>query len=110
MQMETGVTPCNGGYCEMCPVKIQLECEMKPCDRIEHIRQCLRLMNPILGSELAGADAIEKELLVLEMIFTRLGVMVEALSPKDPQSCPACPYPASLEAMTRDALNGNTCG
>lgn len=83
---------------------------MTPIERIEHIRQCLRRMNPVLGSELAGAAAIEKELQGLELIFTRLRVMVEALSPKDPTRCPACPYPASLEAMTRDALNGDTCG
>lgn len=107
------MTSCPGGYCDWCPVKIQLECEeqrMTPIERIEHIRQCLRRMNPVLGSELAGAAAIEKELLALELIFTRLGVMVEALSPKDPQRCPACPYPASLEAMTRNALTGDTCG
>lgn len=83
---------------------------MTPSERIEHIRQCLRRMNPVLGSELAGAAAIEKELQALEMIFSRLGVMVEALAPKDPTRCPACPYPAALEAMTREALSGNTCG
>ena len=83
---------------------------MTPIERIEHIRQCLRRMNPVLGSEVAGATAIEKELQTLEGIFTRRGEMVEALSPKDPTRCPACPYPASLEAMTRNALNGDTCG
>ena len=73
---------CRGGWCDWCPVKIQLECEeqrMTPIERIEHIRQCLRRMNPVLGSELAGAAAIEKQLLALEMIFTRLGVMVARL-------------------------------
>lgn len=92
--MENSVNNCQGGWCDWCPVKIQLECEeqrMTPIERIEHIRQCLRRMNPVLGSELAGAAAIEKELQALELIFTRLGVMVEALSPKDPQRCPACP-------------------
>lgn len=83
---------------------------MTPIERIEHIRQCLRRMNPVLGSELAGAAAIEKGLQVIELIFARLDVMVEALSPKDPHRCPACPYPASLEAMTRNTLTGDTCG
>ena len=113
VQMENGLIRCSGGYCEMCPVKIQLKCEeqrMTPIERIEHIRQCLRRMKPTMGFELAAVAEIEKELVALELIFTRLGVMVEALSPKDPQRCPACPYPASLEAMTRDALNGDTCG
>lgn len=108
---------CPGGYCEMCPVKIQLECEeqrMTPIERIEHIRQCLLLDKATMGFELAGAAAIEKELLALEHIFTRLGVMVEALSPK-PVTYPPCPYPASpeaavLAAMTRSSLNGDTCG
>lgn len=86
LPMEQGVI-CRGGYCEMCPEKIQLECEdrrMTPIRRIDHIRQCLRLMKPTMGVELAGAAAIETELAALELIFTRLGEMVEtALSTED---------------------------
>lgn len=65
VQMENGLTRCSGGYCEMCPVRIQLECEMTPCDRIEHIRQCLRQMKPTMGFELAAVAEIEKELVAL---------------------------------------------
>lgn len=68
---------CSGGYCEMCPVRIQLECEMTPCDRIEHIRQCLRRMKPTMGFELAAVAEIEKELVAMEEIFTHLNQMLD---------------------------------
>lgn len=53
----------------MCPVKIQLECEMTIKDRIDHIRQCLRRLKPTMGFELAAAAEIEKELVVLDESF-----------------------------------------
>lgn len=90
---------CPGGYCEMCPVKIQLECEMTITDRIEHIRQCLRRLKPTMGFELAAAAEIEKELAELEQIIPV------------PRQCPVCraALPGEmLEAMTLDALSGDT--
>lgn len=83
----------------MCPVKIQLECEMTITDRIEHIRQCLRRMKPTMGFELAAAAEIEKELVELEQIIP------------GPRHCPVCRASLSgamLEAMTLDALSGDT--
>ena len=85
----------------MCPVKIQLECEMTIKDRTEHIRQILKRMKPTMGFELAAAAEIEKELAELERIIPA------------PRHCPVCRVSLSgamLEAMTRDALNGDTCG
>lgn len=69
---------CPGGYCEMCPQTIQRECEMTPRDRVEHIRQCVRLMRPTMGFELAGAAAIELDCQALDQVFTRLeGLLAE---------------------------------
>lgn len=90
---------CLGGYCEMCPVKIQLECEMTTKDRIGHIRQCLRRLKPTMGFELAAAAEIEKELVELEQIIPV------------PSQCPVCRASLSgamLEAMTLDVLSGDT--
>lgn len=124
---------CRGGYCEMCPVKIQLECEGQmatPIARIEHIRQCLRRMRPTMGYELAGALEIEQELAVLEDILRRLMAMVEPPAPQpapavvacpncrrryETTGCNECPFCAhewddTLTEMTRAALNGDTCG
>lgn len=84
---------CPGGWCDWCPVKIQIECEekkMTPIDRINHIRQCLRNMNPIMGYELAYAAAIGEELAELERIFLLLDE-----------------YAAGLLA---DRKKGDTCG
>ncbi len=99
--MENGVTRCSGGYCEMCPVNIQLECEMTTKDRIEHIRQCLRRMKPTMGFELAAAEEIEKELVELELIVPA------------PRRCPICRCKFTgemLASLIRSSLNGDTCG
>lgn len=99
--MENGLTRCSGGYCEMCPVKIQLECEMTIKERVEHIRQCLRNMKPTMGFEIAAAEEIEKELAELELIVPA------------PSRCPICRCRytgAMLEGMIRNSLNGDTCG
>lgn len=45
---------------------------MTPAVRIDHIRQCLRNMNPIMGYELAYAAAIGEELDELERLFRLL--------------------------------------
>jgi len=75
--------PCLGGYCEMCPVKIQMKCEAKrmtPSDRIAHIRQCLRNMKPVMGYEIAYAAAIGEELDELQRIFARLDEYTDQLN------------------------------
>jgi len=66
---------CPGGWCDWCPVKIQIKCmdeRMTPTARIEHIRQCLRNMKPTMGYEVAYATVIGQELDELERIFARL--------------------------------------
>lgn len=68
------MTPCRGGYCEMCPVKIQLECEERmttPIDRLDHIEQILVRLRPTMGYELGGAATIRAELAALREIFAR---------------------------------------
>lgn len=84
---------CQGGYCEMCPVKIQLECEMTIKARIEHIRQCLRRMKPTMGFELAAAAEIEKELVALTAEIE--GLRVDMIR---------------LYEMLDSPLPGDTCG
>lgn len=128
---------CQGGWCDWCPVKIQLECEeqrMTPIERIEHIRQCLRRMNPVLGSELAGAAAIEQELRALEQVLVQqaedstryrwlrerdLGVIHDGgvfagVTPDNVvlngEDLDAAIDSSLLAEMTRTALNGDTCG
>ena len=89
---------CPGGYCEMCPIKIQLECEMTIKDRIEHIRQCVRRMKPTMGFEVAAAAEIEKELVVLDESFA---VLTEALVGSHGEI-------NRLSEMVRAALKGGT--
>lgn len=72
-----------------------------PIARIEHIRQCLRRMRPVMGYELAGAVEIEQELAELEGIFDRLNGMIAAAATNGPQA---------TEEMVRASLNGDTCG
>ena len=74
----TGQMRCAGGYCEMCPVKIQRECDMTPIERIDHIRQCLIRMRPTMGYEKAGAAEIEKDLKKLEEHFAEQEARGEA--------------------------------
>ena len=118
----------------MCPVKIQLECEMTPCDRIEHIRQCLRRMKPTMGFELAAAEEIEKELVELGADFSRqsadatryrwlrerdldtidAGGVFAGVTPENMvlngDDLDAAIDARRLAEMTRAVLNGDTCG
>lgn len=89
---------CPGGYCEMCPVKIQLECEMTIKDRIEHIRQCLRRLKPTMGFELAAAAEIEKELGALDESFAADTAAIEELRVDMNR----------LNEMIRSSLKGDT--
>lgn len=72
-----------------------------PIERIEHIRQCLRNMKPTMGYELDGAAEIRKELDALREIFGRLDRMIEGAAGIGQRA---------TEAMTLDALSGDTCG
>ena len=76
---------CPGGWCDWCPVIIQLECEgkrMTPSERIDHIRQCLRNMKPVMGYEIAYAAVIGEELDELQRIFTLLDEYADRLMPQ----------------------------
>ncbi|MEW6595678.1 MAG: hypothetical protein AB1413_12490 [Thermodesulfobacteriota bacterium] len=101
-----------------------------PIDRLDHIEQILVRMRPTMGYELGGAAAIRAELAALREIFAPLNQVVEAVTcpacgrEYQTSGCCECPFcthewddtkglsvgPASLEAMTRVALNGDTCG
>lgn len=94
---------CQGGWCDWCPVKIQIECEekkMTPIERIEHIRQCVRRMKPTMGFELAAAAEIEKELVVLDESFDAYtAALLESRGEI-----------ARLSEKISRSLNGDTCG
>lgn len=91
---------CPGGWCDWCPVKIQLECEMTTEDRIEHIRQCLRRMKPTMGFELAAAAEIEKELVALATFSAAATAAIEELFVEINR----------LNKIVSIALSGDTCG
>jgi hypothetical protein len=74
---------------------------MTPIERIDHIEQCLVRMRPTMGYELDGAAEIRKELATLREIFGRLDRMIEGAAGIGQRA---------TEAMTLDALSGDTCG
>lgn len=62
-----------------------MECEglsMTPSERIDHIRQCLRNMKPVMGYEIAYAAVIGEELDELQSIFALLDEYVDRLMPQ----------------------------